>query len=303
MEINSFRKSYWLIFLAALWMVVVSVDTGFTASETFKVSWDPTLVRPGSVIPVKVTASVELERTDAISVNGNFPLIKNGKGEYVALVGIASIFKGPVYHLDFNLFPSGATDPYILDADLELPVRTGKPARKQALSLPTKMVHLSEKKLTQVQLDSRSFWKILRKRTSERYWRDSFRLPLKGRISTRFGVRRILNGVPKRPHGVIDIAAPKGSAIAAANRGVVAMAVEFYLLGRTVVLDHGWGIYTVYAHQDSIDVMEGQLLERGQILGRVGTSGRVTGPHLHFGTFIRGAKVNPEQLIKATTGF
>ena len=102
---------------------------------------------------------------------------------------------------------------------------------------------------------------------------------------------------------MLPTAKGRGSTISAANRGVVAMAVEFYLLGRTVVLDHGWGVYTVYAHLDSINVLEGQLLEPGQFLGRVGTSGRVTGPHLHFGTFIRGAKVNPEQLIKVTKDF
>jgi hypothetical protein len=303
MRKNSLIKNSWSISLSVLLMVIIPLGKVLSASETIKVSWDPVLVRPGGVIPVIVTTPTELERVETISVNGKFPLIKNENGEHIALVGIASIFKGPVYHLDFHLFSKDASDPYIIDAELKLPVKAGKPARKQALSVPTKMVHLSEKKLTQVQLDSRSFWKILRERTPERYWRDSFRLPLKGRISARFGVRRVLNGVPKRPHGGIDIAAPKGSTISAANRGVVAMAVEFYLLGRTVVLDHGWGVYTVYAHLDSINVLEGQLLEPGQFLGRVGTSGRVTGPHLHFGTFIRGAKVNPEQLIKVTKDF
>lgn len=298
---SGLKKICWSIFVSALWSTAVALDPGMAASETIKISWDPSLVRPGGVVPVRVTPPTGLNKIEAISINGQFPLIQNRGGDHIALVGIASVFKGPVYNLDFKLFPPGDADPYLVDADLQLAVKMGQPARKQALSLPDKMVHLSETKLTQVQQNTRFLWKILSARTPERYWHDPFLLPVQGRISTRFGVRRVLNGVPKRPHGGIDIAAPKGTPIAAANRGVVVMAEDFYLYGKTVVLDHGWGLYTIYAHQDSIEVREGQLLERGQTLGRVGTSGRVTGPHLHFSSFIRGAKVNPEQLIEATS--
>jgi murein DD-endopeptidase MepM/ murein hydrolase activator NlpD len=300
MVLSRFRK-YCCLLLSSLWTIIFSYTMVSAFPGTINVSWDPVLVRPGGVVPVRLTAPVKLAKVEVDSVNGRFPLIEKNEGEYIALVGIASIFKGAAYHLDFNIYSRIDTDPYLFEADLMLPAKPIKKARKQALTVPKRMVHLSETSLTKVQQDSRSFWKTLMTRTPERYWRDSFRLPVKGRISTRFGVRRVFNGVPKRPHGGVDIAVPKGTPVPASNRGVVGMVEEFYLLGKTVVLDHGWGLYTVYAHLDSIDVSAGQILEQGQILGKVGATGRVTGPHLHFASFIRGAKVDPERLIKVTS--
>ena len=95
---------------------------------------------------------------------------------------------------------------------------------------------------------------------------------------------------------------PKGAPVKSANDGLVLLADDFYLSGKTVVVDHGWGVSTIYAHLDRTDVREGQEIKRGQIPGTVGTTGRATGPHLHFGAFIRGAKVDPLKLVEATKG-
>ena len=100
---------------------------------------------------------------------------------------------------------------------------------------------------------------------------------------TGFGSRRIINGQPRSPHPGIDFAAPRGTPVVAANSGRVALLGDYFFPGRLVALDHGLGLYTLYFHLDTVTVTDGERVERGQTVGTVGSTGRATGPHLHFG--------------------
>jgi murein DD-endopeptidase MepM/ murein hydrolase activator NlpD len=133
----------------------------------------------------------------------------------------------------------------------------------------------------------------------ERLWDGKFRMPLDGVSSgTNFGKRRILNGQPRSPHSGVDFPAPTGTHVHAAQSGKVVLAEELFMSGNTVVLDHGLGIYTFYGHLSSIDVKSGDSVETGQVLGKVGATGRVTGPHLHWGLTVEKARVNPLDIVK-----
>jgi len=135
--------------------------------------------------------------------------------------------------------------------------------------------------------------------TPERLWDGQFRVPLDG-VTTggNFGKRRVLNGQPGSPHSGVDFPATAGTLVHAAQRGRVVLAEELFFSGNTVVVDHGLGIYTFYGHLSAIDVKVGDSLEPGQVLGKVGATGRVTGPHLHWGLTVTRARVNPLQLVK-----
>jgi len=111
-----------------------------------------------------------------------------------------------------------------------------------------------------------------------------------------FGSRRIINGQPRMPHTGIDYSADRGTPVVASNRGRVALLGEFFFAGRLVALDHGLGLYTLYFHLDGVAVTEGQIVERGQTVGTVGTTGRSTGPHLHFAAQLGRARINPPDL-------
>jgi murein DD-endopeptidase MepM/ murein hydrolase activator NlpD len=99
------------------------------------------------------------------------------------------------------------------------------------------------------------------------------------------------------PHSGIDFAAERGAPVVAVNRGRVALVADFFFAGRLVILDHGLGLYTLYYHLDRADVAEGALVARGEVLGAVGSTGRATGPHLHFGALVREARVDPSALF------
>jgi len=114
-----------------------------------------------------------------------------------------------------------------------------------------------------------------------------------------FGSRRILNGVPKNPHNGVDIAAAKGTNIVAPLTGRVALVHEqMFYTGKTIMLDHGLGVTSVYAHLSNIDVGLGQVVEQGQVMGQVGQTGRATGPHLHWGVTWRKTHVDPLLLVQ-----
>ncbi len=135
--------------------------------------------------------------------------------------------------------------------------------------------------------------------TPERLWEGNFRIPLDGvTTGSNFGKRRILNGNPGSPHTGVDFPAATGTAVRATQRGRVALAEELFFAGNTVVLDHGLGIYSFYGHLSEIGVKAGDALETGAVLGKVGATGRVTGPHLHWGLTVERARVNPLLLVK-----
>jgi len=135
--------------------------------------------------------------------------------------------------------------------------------------------------------------------TPERLWNGKFCIPLDGVTSgSNFGKRRILNGDPGSPHGGADLPGATGTPVHATQRGRVALAEELFFAGNAVVLDHGLGIYTFYAHLSEIGVKVGDTLEAGAVLGKVGVTGRVTGPHLHWGLTVERARVNPLLLVK-----
>ena len=119
------------------------------------------------------------------------------------------------------------------------------------------------------------------------------KLPAAGR----FGARRTFNRAPRRPHAGADYGASAGTPVLAAAEGVVALAADHFFAGKSVYLDHGDGLFSMYFHLTRIDVEQGQEVRRGQRLGAVGSTGRATGPHLHFGLRWRGARIDPALLL------
>jgi len=136
------------------------------------------------------------------------------------------------------------------------------------------------------------------KETTEPFplWVQSFIEPLEGRITSEYGAIRYINDNPPRRHAGLDIATEEGEPITAPNRGIVRLADSLLSGGETVILDHGMNLSSTYMHLHTIEVEEGQIVERGEVLGTVGMTGYATGPHLHWEVNIGQTPVNPEQL-------
>jgi len=291
-------KKVWGLILILAWLLFVPS----AEAENVQLIWDPAKVTPGSVVPIRVASPEKLLSCEAVVGTDRFPLFRKREGHFIALVGVELGIKESVIPVDLEIYPLEEEKPYRLRMDLKVR-KSEEEAKVQNLSLPTGMVDFSSEQLQQISRDGQDLRESQAARTQERFWEKGFLVPVEGRITTGFGVRRVLNGQERSPHMGVDIAANRGTPIRASNSGKVFLAKDLYLSGKTVVVDHGWGISTLYGHLERISVSEGEEVERGQILGTVGTTGRSTGPHLHFGAYVRGVKVDPLKLVEATGDF
>src|ERR1700681_321017 len=181
-----------------------------------------------------------------------------------------------------------------------LPVRAGKFAT-ESLTVQKQFVEPNEQQAQRAVAEEKKLRRIFDHITPEKLWHGPFRLPLTGGVrGTNFGKRRILNGQPRSPHTGADFPAPAGTPIHATQSGRVVLAEELYFSGNTVIIDHGLGIYSLYGHLSATDVAAGDNVKAGAVIGKVGATGRDTGPHLHWGVTVNKARVNPTKLVAET---
>ena len=165
------------------------------------------------------------------------------------------------------------------------------------LKLPKDKVDLDEKSLARWKAEQEEVKKALAESSGMKLWHSSFLEPVNGKRTGIFGSVRIMNGKPRNPHNGEDIGAPMGADVAATNDGIVRITVDHIFSGKGVFVDHGLGFYSMYFHLSEILVKDGDLVTAGQIIGKVGATGRATGPHLHWGVKLNGARVNPYSLL------
>ncbi|MGC3996667.1 MAG: M23 family metallopeptidase [Anaeromyxobacter sp.] len=177
-------------------------------------------------------------------------------------------------------------------------VPSGFRVTTQNLTLPKQFVEPPAKVKKRMEADLAAFKAAYDQPFCPPLFEGDFDWPRQAPTSGRFGDTRVLNGKKASVHYGLDLTGPRGSPIAAANDGVVAIARDAYLSGNTVILFHGGGMYTTYLHMDRMAVKTGDRVKRGQLLGELGSTGRSTGPHLHWGAKVGGLYVDPESLLQ-----
>ena len=222
---------------------------------------------------------------------GQAVLVTHAEGQWLALVG-----------LPLDLPPGDHALHYATDNgahEIHFSVRA-KHYPEQRITLKNKgMVTLSPSD------EARALAEIDEIRTLKKHWREArstdlhFAVPAEGRWSSRFGLRRIFNGEPRNPHAGLDIAVPTGTLIRSSAAGTVLATGDYFFNGKTVFVDHGNGLISMYCHLDRIEVSSGMPLARGQLLGRSGASGRASGPHLHWSVILNNTMVDPELFLPA----
>jgi hypothetical protein len=169
----------------------------------------------------------------------------------------------------------------------------------QRLTLPRAFVDLDPATLERVARERALLDRLWAAVTPARAWRGPFRLPLdSGAAPHGFGLRRVINGEPRSPHTGVDFSAAEGTAVLAANAGVVVLSEEQFFGGQSIIVDHGLGLYTMYFHLRERLAEVGTRVARGERIGRVGQTGRATGPHLHWGARLLDARIDPRELLR-----
>ncbi len=279
------------LLLATILLLIRGIAHG---QDILTVQVTPRVVGQGAVSLIVVSGPKHLE-----SVRGKFeereiPLtLRPGDDTFQGLLGI-----------DMNMNPGDHTLKVIAETTgrklltnaLTLTVEKVN-FGTQRLTLPRSMVDLDPKTLERVNKESKRIKALFKDIRDERLWQDTFIRPVKGEVTTPFGVRRILNNQPRNPHSGVDLRAPEGAPVGACNDGFVVLVDEMFFTGKSVILDHGWGMYSMYFHLSEVRVREGDRVRGGDIVGLAGSTGRASGPHLHWGIRLNGARVDPLSLI------
>jgi len=211
-----------------------------------------------------------------------------------ALLGID--LEKPAGTYDFAVSVKTA-DAATITCKATITVKAGK-FDTERLKVAPNFVEPNPEQLAKAQEDGKKLRELYATITPEKLWQGKFRIPIDGATTGKnFGRRRVLNGKPSSPHTGVDIPALTGIPVHASQRGRVVLAEELYFSGNTVLIDHGLGVYTLYGHFSEIYVKPGDLIEGGAVIGKVGATGRVTGPHLHWGLTVDRARVNALSLV------
>ena len=244
---------------------------------------------PGGVARVRLGAG---ERAPRVRLGSARVLVTREGREWVALVGIAlSTAAGSTLRVDVE-----RADGTVESRSIAVAPKT---YASQHLKVAPGKVELSPEDLARFEKERAHTARVLKTFGDEPPSSFAMVQPTPGRRSSSFGLRRFFNGQPRSPHGGMDIAAPTGTPVVAATAGRVLDTGDYFFSGRTLVLDHGSGLLSLYAHLSAIDVSESQSVAAGAPIGKVGASGRVTGAHLHFSVYLNATAVDPALFLPA----
>ncbi len=244
---------------------------------------------PGGVVIMKLGSSAQPK--PEVRFKGRQVMVINDEGQWTAIIGVPLNTKPGKSKVE--IFQNGQT------ASVAIEIQP-KEYPAQYIKLPKgkeKYVTPPPKDLARIKRERKKFGQILSVRSNSESVDTDFHLPIHGRIGSPFGLRRYFNGEPRNPHSGLDLVAPAGTPIKAPAAGRVIDTGDFFFTGNAVFLDHGQGLISGYFHMQRIDVKAGQTVRRGDILGTVGATGRVTGPHLHMNVYLNRTKVDPELFL------
>ena len=252
-------------------------------------------MRPGEVLLVSITAPADVASVAVRADHRTTPALST---DWPTAHGM------PSSGIDLNQAPGdygitattntgGTVDKAFMVAPRTFPTRT--------LKVNPDFVNPPAALMARIEEETRFTQTLLATVTPQRLWTTPFKVPVPHQANSRFGTRSVFNGEARNPHAGTDFLSPAGTPIHAPNAGRVVAARDLFFSGRTVILDHGLGVFSQLAHMSRIDVAEGDLVQAGQIVGLVGATGRVTGAHLHWGLRVGEARVDPLSLVAVMT--
>jgi murein DD-endopeptidase MepM/ murein hydrolase activator NlpD len=274
------------ILIPALYALLVSAPS----AAPLRISTGAATLQPGSVVLLTVTSDDPVPALRARAFNRDLAPFAVDARTWQVLVGI-----------DLDVRPG--THPVEID--------TGSPQTRVAYALvvksrrfPTRtlkvdpdLVNPPPQEMERITREAAQLRRLWDAPPGARLWNGPFVRPVPDEANSSFGTRSIYNGEARSPHGGTDFLSPSGRPIKAPNAGRVVLAGTLYFTGGTIVIDHGGGVLSLFAHLSNVGVREGDMVTTGDVLGEVGATGRVTGPHLHWAVRVAGARVDPLSLL------
>jgi murein DD-endopeptidase MepM/ murein hydrolase activator NlpD len=280
-------------FLSAAFLILVVASVLLQGADGIKVTHRVRSLQPGEVVVFKAEFPERMEKVFASAFGKTFPFYELQGNIWEGLVGIDLGVKQGEHQVKISGNAAGdrsvATSVRIEVLAKEFPVRR--------LTVEKKYVSPPEEELKRIRAESKRVSSIFAEVSAQKHWDGPFLRPVPGEAISSFGKRSIINGQPRSPHTGTDFRAGKGTPIKAPAAGKVMLVKDLYFAGNTVIVDHGLGLFSYFAHLSVFKVSEGQFVEAGEVVGEVGATGRVTGPHLHWTLRLAETRVDPLSLM------
>jgi murein DD-endopeptidase MepM/ murein hydrolase activator NlpD len=277
-----------------LTLVALGIDptSAWQRAPGLAVTVDARSIQPGELVLLTV---VTPDPTDVMAVHAfghRVPAYRVDRTTWRTLVGIDLTSPPGRYAVTFAATVAGQR----LETTSTLDVRD-KAFPTRELSVAEAFVNPPATETARITAEAARLDAIWKVETPQRLWEGPFVRPVAEPANSAFGSRSVFNGQIRAPHSGADFLSPAGTPVHAPASGKVVVAAPLYYTGNTVVIDHGLGLYSLFAHFSAIAVHEGDLVTAGDVVGRVGATGRVTGPHLHWAIRVGGARVDPLSVL------
>jgi len=264
-------------------------------SSKAKVTHRARALQPGEVVLIGLESPQALNQLEAEAFGRVFSFYADANGRtWSGLVGIDLETKAGRYKVSFR---GSQMNGAAVHFDHPLVV-TSKTFPTRRLTVEEKFVTPPAEVRERIRKESERVQATFTVVSPQRLWRGTFRAPVPGTVISEFGKRNVINGEPRSPHAGTDFRAASGTPIRAPNAGVVVLADDLYFSGNTIIIDHGLGLFSYFAHLSAFSAREGTRIRAGEIIGKVGATGRVTGPHLHWSVRLGGSRVDPVSLLQ-----
>lgn len=246
----------------------------------------PRATPPGAAVVARIATPPSTVAVSLTVFGESWPTVRVADGEWQALIGVDLDVRPGTY-----VALAHAVGPDDLDSQVTLSVAP-KRFRRRVLRVAPAFVNPDPEQQARIASEAALIRDAYARTSTEPLWRTGFIRPVPQPANSSFGTRSVFNGQPRNPHAGTDFLSPAGTPIKAPADGQVVVARDLFFTGNTVIIDHGRGVFSMLAHLSRVDVHEGDRLDRGAIVGLVGATGRVTGPHLHWALRIGDARVD-----------
>lgn len=265
-------------------------DIADPRAESRQALWPRPLAVPGGLVLIDVPADPQApDMAPTVTFEGQRVLVLRRESGWTAIVGIPLAREPGAAAVQIRHRTTNLTHGFSVE---------GKTYATQRLKVPPRQVDLSPEDAARVARETPHLREKMSTFSESLPTSLRFVPPVKGPRSSSFGLRRVFNNQSRNPHSGMDIAAPVGTAIVAPAPGRVIDTGDYFFNGKSVIVDHGQGLVTLYCHLSDITVAVGDAVDTGQLLGKVGATGRVTGPHLHWGVSLNRAYVDPALFLE-----
>jgi murein DD-endopeptidase MepM/ murein hydrolase activator NlpD len=274
--------------LATGWFAALLMAGPASPADSIAFAADARSMQPGELVVLTMTVTGPADSLRLNAFNREIPVYRVDDATWRGLIGIDLGVRPGTYTASANA-RSGTRK---LQATYSLKVLPRSfPVR--VLKVDPAFVNPPREMEERIAREAAELAQVWRQPSTERLWDGAFVSPVSGTVASRFGARSVFNGQARSPHSGADFPSPAGARVGAPNAGRVVLARDLYFSGNTVILDHGLGLFSLLAHLSVIGVDEGDRVATGQEIGKVGATGRVTGPHLHWAVRAGGARVDP----------